>query len=106
MVQRSEDSGGLSAILDLAQVMVRDLDGRITAWSSGSERLYGWSLSEAVGQISLWHPRQVNANAPASEQRAASALPADRRLSAARERHRAREFAATNSSIDLDQSHV
>jgi hypothetical protein len=104
MVQRSEDSGGLSAILDPAQVMVRDLDGRITA--SGSERFYGWSRSEAVGQISLWHPRQVNANAPASEQRAASALPADRRLSAARERHRAREFAATNSSIDLDQSHV
>jgi two-component system, LuxR family, sensor kinase FixL len=40
------------AILDLAQAMIRDLDGRIRFWSSGAEQLYGWSRAEAVGQIS------------------------------------------------------
>ena len=51
-MQSHGNDGALSAILDLAQVMVRDLDGRITAWSKGSERLYGWPDSEAVGQVS------------------------------------------------------
>jgi two-component system, LuxR family, sensor kinase FixL len=46
------DSGDYSAILDLAQVMIRGLDGRITSWSTGSERLYGWPRDEAVGQLS------------------------------------------------------
>src|SRR6185312_8213720 len=36
----------------LAQVMVRDLGGRITAWTDGMERLSGWSRSDAVGRIS------------------------------------------------------
>lgn len=42
---------GLLRLLDLAQAMVRGLDGRITHWTSGAERLYGWSRQEAVGQI-------------------------------------------------------
>ncbi|HET8997447.1 MAG TPA: PAS domain S-box protein [Acetobacteraceae bacterium] len=41
----------LLPLLDLAQAMVRDLDGRITHWTSGAEHLYGWSRQEAVGQI-------------------------------------------------------
>lgn len=40
------------AILDLAQAMVRDLDGRIRFWSSGAEQLYGWLRDEALGQVS------------------------------------------------------
>jgi two-component system, cell cycle sensor histidine kinase and response regulator CckA len=46
---RSRD---LAKALDAAQALVRDLDGRITYWSSGSTRLFGWSSSEAVGQLS------------------------------------------------------
>jgi PAS domain S-box-containing protein len=39
-------------ILEHAQVMVRDLDGRITMWGAGSVRMYGWSREEALGRIS------------------------------------------------------
>jgi two-component system, cell cycle sensor histidine kinase and response regulator CckA len=42
----------LAEALDAAQVIVRDLDGRIRFWSSGSAHLYGWSAEEAVGRIS------------------------------------------------------
>src|ERR1700733_4816689 len=40
-------------IFDLVHesVMVCDLDGRIILWNSGSQQLYGWSRSEAVGRI-------------------------------------------------------
>ncbi|RVT97607.1 PAS domain S-box protein [Rhodovarius crocodyli] len=39
------------AQLDLASVMVRDMQGRITFWSQGCERLLGWTAAEAVGRI-------------------------------------------------------
>jgi PAS domain S-box-containing protein len=41
-----------AGILDLAQVMVRDPGGRITSWSRGSEKLYGYTTEEALGSIS------------------------------------------------------
>jgi two-component system cell cycle sensor histidine kinase/response regulator CckA len=46
---RSRD---LAKALDAAQALVRDLDGRITYWSSGATRLYGWSAPEALDQVS------------------------------------------------------
>jgi PAS domain S-box-containing protein len=39
-------------IVDLACVLVRDPNDRITQWSSGAEFLYGFSAREAVGRIS------------------------------------------------------
>jgi PAS domain S-box-containing protein len=39
-------------MLDLAQVMVRDMDDRITLWNKGAERLYGFSQTEATGKVS------------------------------------------------------
>lgn len=36
----------------LAQGMMHDLDGRITFWNAGAERLYGYRSEEAVGRIS------------------------------------------------------
>jgi PAS domain S-box-containing protein len=39
-------------IVDLACVLVRDIDDRITRWSSGAESLYGFTSAEAVGRIS------------------------------------------------------
>jgi PAS domain S-box-containing protein len=42
----------LAQALDVAQAMMRGLDGRITYWSSGSARLYGYSATEAHGRIS------------------------------------------------------
>jgi PAS domain S-box-containing protein len=44
--------GEYAQLLDLAHVLVRDMDGRIRLWNSGAERLYGVPRSEAVGQLS------------------------------------------------------
>ncbi len=41
----------LANILDLANVIIHDLDGKILHWTTGCERLYGWSREEALGQI-------------------------------------------------------
>lgn len=39
-------------LLDLANdaIIIRDLDDRITFWSHGAERLYGWTQQEALGR--------------------------------------------------------
>jgi len=39
-------------MLDLANdsIIIRDLDNRINYWNQGSERLYGWTKLESVGQ--------------------------------------------------------
>jgi PAS domain S-box-containing protein len=42
----------LAHALDAAQVIVREFDGRIRYWSSGSARLYGWTPDEAVDRVS------------------------------------------------------
>lgn len=36
--------------LDRTQALVRDIDGTIRQWSSGMQRLYGYSRNEAIGQ--------------------------------------------------------
>jgi PAS domain S-box-containing protein len=41
----------LAKILDLANVIIHDVEGRILYWTTGCERLYGWSRDEALGQI-------------------------------------------------------
>jgi PAS domain S-box-containing protein len=48
----SARSRELAQALDLSQAMMRSLDGRITYWSSGSTRLYGYSAMEALGRVS------------------------------------------------------
>ena len=35
-------------ILDLAPVLIRDLNGRIIFWNTGSEQMYGWKAEEAL----------------------------------------------------------
>jgi PAS domain S-box-containing protein len=42
----------LAQALDGSQALIRDLDGRIRYWSSGSARLYGWTAEEALGRTS------------------------------------------------------
>ena len=41
----------LAQILDLANVIIHDINGRILYWTTGCERLYGWSRKEAIGEI-------------------------------------------------------
>jgi PAS domain S-box-containing protein len=40
-------------VLDLANdsIMIRDNQDRVTYWNQGSQRLYGWSKEEALGQV-------------------------------------------------------
>jgi PAS domain S-box-containing protein len=41
-----------AAILERAQVLVRDMEGRIVQWNLGAERLYGFSKTEVLGRLS------------------------------------------------------
>ena len=41
----------LSKVLDLAQVLVCDMESHIVLWNLGSEKLYGFTKEEAVGRI-------------------------------------------------------
>lgn len=39
-------------ILNLAPILVRDLDDRIVTWNLGAQQLYGYTAQEAVGRLS------------------------------------------------------
>ncbi|HEY1452639.1 MAG TPA: PAS domain S-box protein [Roseiarcus sp.] len=41
----------LARALDLANVIIHEIDGAILHWTTGCERLYGWSKREARGQL-------------------------------------------------------
>jgi PAS domain S-box-containing protein len=47
----SVELDSLVNILDLANVIIHDVDGRILHWTRGCERLYGWTREEAVGKV-------------------------------------------------------
>ena len=38
-------------ILDLAPVLISDLDNRVIFWNTGAEQMYGWASEDAVGKI-------------------------------------------------------
>ncbi len=42
---------GIARALDLANVIIHEIDGAILHWATGCERLYGWSKREAMGQV-------------------------------------------------------
>lgn len=47
--RREIEANELIQTLDWAQVLVRDMNGRIYVWTSGTERLLGWARSEVIG---------------------------------------------------------
>jgi PAS domain S-box-containing protein len=52
--KKSEEKNRLQAsLIDLSPdaIMVRKFDGTVAFWSKGAEKLYGWTSSEAVGQV-------------------------------------------------------
>ena len=51
--KKAEDALAMQAeLIDLSPdaIIVRKLDGTITFWSKGAEKLYGWTKNEAIGQ--------------------------------------------------------
>ena len=38
------------AMVDMAAILVRGLDGTVLYWSAGCQRIFGWTSAEAVGQ--------------------------------------------------------
>jgi len=52
LAMRSSELADQAKVLDLAQVMVRDLKGCILLWNLGAEKLYGFTRQEAVGRTS------------------------------------------------------
>jgi len=52
VASRTEELAEKVRLLDLANVMVRDMQSRITLWNTGAELLYGWTREEALGQVS------------------------------------------------------
>ena len=58
--QIGEYRGQLASIVDSSDdaIIGKDLDGRITAWNRGAERIYGYTAEEMVGKnVSLLAPR-------------------------------------------------
>ncbi|QXC53069.1 PAS domain S-box protein (plasmid) [Agrobacterium salinitolerans] len=41
----------VTTLLDGASIIVHEMDGKITNWTTGCEQLYGWTRMEAVGKI-------------------------------------------------------
>jgi two-component system, cell cycle sensor histidine kinase and response regulator CckA len=50
--QANEQLREQAAVLELAPVLVRDLEGIIVVWTRGAERLYGYSKAQALGRVS------------------------------------------------------
>ncbi|WP_298231648.1 chemotaxis protein CheB [uncultured Azohydromonas sp.] len=50
-------------------ILTMDLQGRVTTWNHGAERLFGWSEAEALGQPvdMLFTPEDVEAGVPEQE---------------------------------------
>jgi PAS domain S-box-containing protein len=41
----------MAQVLDLTNIVIHDEDGTILYWTTGCERLYGWSADEALGAV-------------------------------------------------------
>jgi PAS domain S-box-containing protein len=40
------------AMLDMAQVFIREVDGQILTWNTGAAKFYGWQSEEAISRVS------------------------------------------------------
>lgn len=49
--RRTAELQELTNTLDLAPVLIRNMEDRVTHWTSGASALYGWTSAEALGQV-------------------------------------------------------
>ena len=45
------DFANMVQVLDLTNIVIHDEEGKILHWTTGCQRLYGWSGDEALGAI-------------------------------------------------------
>jgi PAS domain S-box-containing protein len=45
------DFADMAQVLDLTNIVIHDEEGRIIFWTTGCERLYGWSRADALGTL-------------------------------------------------------
>ena len=45
------DFAEMAQVLDLTNIVIHDQQGKILYWTTGCQRLYGWSRDEALGKI-------------------------------------------------------
>ena len=45
------DFAEMAPVLDLTNTVIHDQEGKILFWTSGCQRLYGWSREEALGKV-------------------------------------------------------
>lgn len=50
--RRADELAEVLGVLDLGPSLIRDLEDRIVRWTSGCQRLYGFTTAEAVGRVS------------------------------------------------------
>lgn len=50
--QQTEKLQEQAQVVDLAQIFIRDMAGRITLWTTGDEQMYGYTREEALGRTS------------------------------------------------------
>ncbi len=65
--QRTADLARLASIVESSDdaIVSKDLDGIITTWNPGAERLFGYSAQEAVGkQMAIWVPPDRSTEEP------------------------------------------
>ena len=58
-LKRAEERNRLAAIVDSSTdaIFSKTIDGTVTSWNRGAERLYGWHASEAIGKnVAMIYP--------------------------------------------------
>ena len=45
------DFAEMAQVLDLTNIVIHDQDGKVLHWTTGCQRLYGWSRHEALGKV-------------------------------------------------------
>ena len=100
--RREAEAGArrLAALVNGSQdaIIASDLDGRLTDWNPGAERLYGYSVEEALGEsVSILRPESEHDHV----MERLSAIEADEHLPTYETSHRRKDGSSADVSVSL-----